>query len=259
MKICNLGHARSRTSLLTTHLVNYYGCEDIDESYSLIRKKTYVNYFTNDGLSMEQKYFQVYKNNVINYTNSIFEKESFIVKLWPRWMNSSEFSQNFETLILDLDTTFRLHDYDKIIITTRNPVDALCSLWLATRNGYNFNVDDVRAEYFIKRKANSNSIMPNIFTNRWHLSFLTEIFLMDKICEYLDSKNIRYTYLSYDNVPSYLENKYKLTPNHPNLQPMTIDFKVNYTTAVKNYEEVKEQVYKFQTEILPRINSITFK
>lgn len=258
MKICNLGHARSRTSLLTTQLVNYYGCEDIDESYTYVRKKTYVNYFTKDGLSIEQKYLQVYKNNIINYTNSIFENESFIVKLWPRWMNSSEFCQNFDTLILDLDDTFRLRDYDKIMVTKRNPVDALCSLWLATRNGYNFTIGDDRADYFTKRKSNGNNVMPDINTNKWHLSFLTEIFLIDKICEYLDSKNIRYVYLSYEDVPSYLNNEYKLTPSHPNLQLMTIDSKINYATAVKNYEQVREQVHKFQIEIMPRINNISF-
>lgn len=242
MKICNIGHARSRTTYLTQHLSKYYKINNFNEVYS--------NCKTTDSL-------QTLRKNIKLFTQNIFDKNNFIIKVWPRYFSVGD-STNV-TFISDLNDCFKFSDYDKIIITFREPVDSLCSLSTAELFGYNFNEENKLKESLKNRYTKKITVNLENSSNKL---FLIEIFLIPYIVKYLNKMQISYTMLEYNSIPQYLQS-FELQDDlnfiSKNSIPTVLDSKTSYKLCINNYNEVQDFVYKYKEEIQPFLDSIILR
>lgn len=255
MRICNLGHARSRSSLLIFHLQNYYNnLTNYNETYAQLKKKSYGKYSADQNLSLKDTQFANYSEKIFDFTNQIFSNSNnFIIKLWPRYMNCTNFVQEFDCFILNLNDCFKLNEYDKIYVTVREPVDTLCSYKLGQL--YKFHYTDLQEFTYYNQKKKSNYENNIVLDNLENRSLITEIFLIDKICEYMDKKNIKYKLINYNDAPQYLERNYPIIGNdYKHFMPM--DNQLRYSEIIKNYAEVQDWVKNFRKDIMPKINNL---
>lgn len=256
MKICNIGYARTRTSLLTTKIVNYYKkIVDHDEYYRLAKDYTYVEQRKIQlSLDKDRTKLEIYKQHILNCTEKFFADESFVIKLWPIWFNATFDFTNSQLMITDLTNFFRIKDYDKIIVTTRNPVDALCSYDIARKYGYTSH-NSARIKY--KRELIQRRVKYNFFKfDQIHKSYLLEILVIKQILKYLNNNNIPYTHLDYKDVPNYVD------INFPNpeeyIQPLPLEIGLDYKEVISNFNEVEDLVAKYTDEYQNFINNIEF-
>lgn len=253
-KVCILSHARCRSSVLIANFSNAYNLENKMESYHDIKKPSMkeqikISRATDKEIAKQDLYLYKLKN----FTDELFKQNKWIIKVWPRYFNSSEFCFNITKYVPNLETYFRLNEYDHIVLSKRDPVDALCSLHLATKYGYN-SVDIFQADYSTKLKYTKVKDH-RIELNEWYKSFLLEICLIDNIREYLDRKNIRYTYTDFDEIPIYLQT----LPKYDSIKyPIPIDTKIDYSNAVPNYDQISNAVHKYIETNKHLLNSITF-
>lgn len=251
MKICNIGHARSRSSLINRWLANYFSLQNLDEEYKFIKQSVYSNNTNNINESLKQKYQKKIKNK----TESIFLNQKFIIKIWPRFLNFSLYCQNYNCYLSDIILNFNLSGYDKIIVTKRNPVSSVCSLWLAKKYGYNYlnlELERPTIDYYLNRKNNIHTL-PNFYNDKEIRSFIVEILLIDKISKYLDCNNIKYDYLDYEEIPAYLQ-QYNLD-NCEQLYELPIPSNINYSSTIKNFKDVEETIQKIIEEESKKINN----
>lgn len=256
MKICVLSHARCRSSLLVRTLSNAYTLENFQEEYETVKQFTYKErQIISKSENKKIQTLEVYTNRLENFTEKLFSTNNdFVIKIWPRFFNANQFCYNTEFLVKNLQKGFNFQNYDKIILSDRNLLDAVCSLSLAIKYGYNYT-DKNLAEYYTKRRY-ENFHFNQVSLHSWNKSFIVEILLLQRIREYFDKNNIPYTYVKFDDIPDYVCTLPKSQTS--NYWHMTIDTKIDYSKAVVNYESLQLEVEKYKQEMLPILNSIAF-
>lgn len=257
MKIINIGHARSRTSLLTTYIVNYYNVRDLDESYRYVKQYDYRELsLIKKSENKDDLRLEFYKKKLKKYKDTIFNGESFVIKVFPRVFNATELVQNVNSTVVNLEEYFSLSKYDKIFLTYRNNfVDTLCSLYLGQK--YIYNTYDFKKNEYFKNKKLDRKYLHIVEFDPLHQSFICEMLLMNRIKAYLDKVNLPYVYLEYSEVPDYVHHN-MICEDKNLIQPIPFDAKINYRDAILNYDELEERVGKYIEDISEAINSIEF-
>lgn len=243
MKICNLGHARSRTTFLIRTLANYYSLKDLGETYGSRKKQ---------GQSSD-----TYKSKIKSFTNLLFTNDNFIIKVWPRYFCSAPLVDSFENLILELDFYFKFSQYDKIIITERDPVESLCSLRIGEKFNYNYYTEDQVTHYRNVRYENKENNIIDV-NNKYNKDFLMEIFLMPHIANYLTEKQIPFERLSFDEIPNYCNNYIDSKNLFSIKKPVPLDSGTDYKLCINNYDEVVDFVHKYKLEVEDQLSQIRF-
>lgn len=256
MKICVLSHARCRSSVLVSSLSNYYNIENKQEIYDDLKKLSYKErQQIQKSTDKNKETLKIYTNNIVKFTDNLFKNESFVIKVWPRFFNSTEFCFNTESFVESLEDCFRFRSYDKIILSHRDPLDAVCSLTLAVKYGYN-SVEEKVSKYITKLKY-SNINFNNVDLHPWNQSFLCEIFLIQNIKNYLIKNSIPFTFLDFKEIPSYLEENYP-DSNIPRVSHVPFDTKIDYSKAVPNYHQLRDEIENYKHMIVPKLNNIVF-
>lgn len=251
-----LSHARCRSSILVNSFANAYNLTNKQEEYEFIKNFSYKErQAVSKSQDRQAKTLEIYTDKICKFTDQLFsENKDFVIKIWPRMLNASPFCYNVESFVSDLEHCFRFSQYDNIILSQRDPVNAICSLSLAMVYGFNF-LDKDRADYATKVKY-KNVDIHKVELNDKNKSFLAEILVIDKIKQYFDKKQIRYTYVSFDDIPSYLETL--PIPQTPITWHPPIDTQIDYSKAVCNYGELAMEVEDYKQSILSGLNSFTF-
>lgn len=256
MKICVLSHARCRSSILVTSLANAYNIHNRQEEYDDLKKFSYKErQLVAKSADKKNTTLNIYINKLQNFTDKLFsENDNFVIKVWPRFFNATEFCYNTDSFIKNLEQTFRFSQYDKIILSNRDPLDAVCSLSLGIKYGYNYN-DENTAVLGTKRRY-ANVQQNKVELHDWNKSFIVETLLINNIRSYFDKNKISYDFVPFGDIPSYVTT---LPKNElPPVWHLPIDTKIDYSKAVVNYDALKEEVEEYKEIVLPRLNNIIF-
>lgn len=256
MKICVLSHARCRSSILVTSLANAYNIPNLQEDYGDVKKFSYKErQLISKSSDKERETLNIYTNKLQTFTDKLFsENDNFVIKVWPRFFNATEFCYNTNSFVKNLEKTFRFSQYDKIILSNRDALDAVCSLSLAIKYGYNYN-DEKLANYG-KTQRYKNIQHNKVDLHEWNKSFIVEILLLDQVRQYLDKTNIPYDFVPFSKIPDYIS-----TFPQPQAAPkwyLPIDTQIDYSQAVVNYCDVKQEIEKYKQTLAKVINNITF-
>lgn len=292
MRALVVGHPRSRTTPLICALSYHYKINNFNEVYDHCRayslsEKTTIAQSSNQSL----KELEIFKRKVSILTDQLFGKSSlviegrskfeksvnsmakflshnpsFVVKIFPRYFTASQYIKNQESVVLNITEYFNITAYDKIYLTQRhNCVDALASWHLGKLYGNHTFYLPEHIEIFERnlRVLKKNTV---ISLTEEYKTFLIEVFLIEKISQYLDKNNLSYEDLEYNNIPAYINNNFPsentadFLKNNAQLAlwSMPIELNFDYKSIIANYSEVQNMIDQFRQESQLLIDSINF-
>lgn len=203
--------------------------------------------------------WDIWKRKIQIKTQELFTRDiNFGLKVWaPAFINKHEFLNNRDkflanpTVLFNLTEHFNFNQYTEFYILKRNTTDMICS-WLHGKEtelwGYNSSAD-IKQYHPMYYKSNFDE---NFKTYQNLLDWLIySSLVIDRIEPYLQSINKQYHLLDFDEIPSFVENKFNLTsPYIPN------DFK--YSDVVKNYNLFDEYVQEKKEFFLKHTQNFNF-
>ena len=236
MKIAVLTMTRTRSSYLLDILAKHYQITNLYEKYKDINPDQFKKKCI--GISSKEVW-ERYKTQTVTLTNQIFlENQSFVVKIFPitvlnYFSNLSGYSKDD---FLDLVRYYRLDEYDKVFILTRNNItDLACSHIYAMQTQFLFAKDEVaKIDYY------NPSRKKKVFLSNQNLKYfqsrIDQHLFLEHIHLYLDRQQIPYTKLDYGSVKDYVGT------HCPNIESDIIESKYDYAAHLSNYEEIKKEV-----------------
>jgi hypothetical protein len=220
MKICVIGHPRTRSSHLMETMSFFYDIPIVGEDINELYKKLYTGLFTVNEVPqpVPDNYLDTFKNLLDIIKNS----SSGIVRLHPTQLSLIPCRGK----VLDFNL-FEFNQYDKIIFTTRlNLADLISSYFVGQhlkRMTYK-SVDEVQT-----------NIAPKEFTSWYNFQIkmlqYSEL-IATHLKAYLNEHSISWEQYDYDDIPAYLETTY------PGVKTTHVETKYNYPTLVTNYDEL---------------------
>lgn len=256
MKVCILSHARCRSTVLSGAFANVFDLHHKQEQYSELKNFSYKERLQiRRSHNKSELTLSIYKDKIMKFTDELFTNDNFVIKVWPRFFNSSKFCFDTEYFIPNLNKFFKFSQYDKIIVSSRNPVDAVCSLSLGVKYGYN-HPDKKIADHITKKKYN-NYDNNTVVLHPYNKSFLAEIFLIENIKNFLKVNHIPFTFVEFTEIPKYLND------NLPNYEvyksfPIPLESKIDYKNAVPNYDDLYKEIEEYRETIVPELNKVVF-
>ncbi len=144
--------------------------------------------------------------------------------------------------ILDFDS-FNFQQYDKIYVTTRSPVDRVCSLFVASETGlWTFTKTSVERPLI---NLPPKSIVENSGVIR---KSITDDIIYEKLEEHFKKKSIDYESVDYDNMVSFAkENGFPVrSVNH-------VETHYDYTKMISNYSDLEGYIKAADLDIRTKL------
>lgn len=233
MKICVIGFPRSRSSLLTESLGDYYQIPIIGEDINVVGKMLAVrpNWFYECVLPTKPiGHF----NKLKSLLKSVKHTDCGIVRLHPIQFSMLRFSGE----VLDFDM-FDLNQYDQIYFTSRESVaDSVSSHFVSTHVTKKFTYQSAN-----ELENNINPVSIHLKQYGYLYTFIYEQLIELELKKYLLKKNIAWVQLYYDNIPEYIADNFgKGLSRHVRTN---YDYKkiiANYDSIENRYNELKSIV-----------------
>lgn len=250
MSICIVSMKRTRSSILSASIAEFYGSKNYFGMYDAVtpnlKTQIYFNKLPKNQL-MDAK-FDYFKQYIKNLTNTILSDKNSVVKLFPRYFiyhdrpsveahDKQVLPDNFDDLLMitDIEEYFQLSKFNKIYYLERNVTDTVCSYSYAIHlNKFHF-FNQYELDYHKKHKS---SICIDL-NSKWLDFCIFEYMLLTHLKKYMDNKNIKYHILNFENIPAYCEQHYSGTKKN------VLDSKFNYKNLIENYTQVEEYVKEF--------------
>ncbi len=266
MSFCVIGMKRTRSSILTYSIANYYDSDNYFGSYDGITPKFKDQIYFSRLPKTEQRDAKLdfFKSGIKELTTEFFEKgrPNSVIKLFPRYMifhNEPSIKNhancflpkdyNDLIMITDIEECFSLSKFKKIYLLKRNVTDAICSYGYGIYlNKFQFKDDSQVNTY--KKLAKPISIN---MKDGWLDFCIFESMLLDHLQNYLDRKQILYHLLDYNEVPEYCDRTYSSEKyyKYPNF---------DYKNLILNYDEVDDYIKNFVYKNTDYVqNNIIFK
>lgn len=292
MKILVIGHPRSRTTPLICSLSyhnrvnNFNEVYDYCKIYSLPERtaisqsadpsakklkffKEKVSLLTDQLFapnSLQVDNYSKFKKSLNSVKTHLLHNDSFAVKLFPRYFNASLSLKNLNSYVLDISRYFNILKYDKIYTTKRNNIaDALASWHLGKLYGNHtfYHQDHINIFNRNMELLKKNTVLT--LTEEYQ-TFLIEVFLIEKICQYLEKNKISYVNLEYHSIPNYIaahcpcDNTEEFLKNNPKmaLWAMPLQLNFDYKSIISNYNEIEDMALKFQDQSKELFQYINF-
>lgn len=250
MKILVLCTPRTRSTVLLDTLSKHYKLENKGETLHFSIGKV-QNTVKNPNLNEAyyNHFLTIFKKDVeIN-----FQQNNFIAKLFPNMLVYSDHLLDDPNIynvqmITNLKYYLNIHKYNKIFYLNRNITDTICSWYFADLTNYfNFKSFETLQEQLSKTTKFSIELNSDL------KFFIYECSLLYQIKKYLINNKIEFTYLDFQDIPNFL------STNYPNVEPTTIDSKIDYSQLVLNYKELDEKCQKFYNQCIEATDKIIFK
>lgn len=232
MKICVIGFPRSRSSLLTESLSDYYSIPIIGEEINFIGKMLKIRPQWFDDNLLVSKPIGHY-NKLRSLLKAVQKEEHGIIRLHPIQFSMLRYSGE----VLDFNL-FNFEQYNCIYFTGRESIaDSISSHFISTHVTKKFT-------YQLDEKA--DNIMPvSIYLKKYGYlyTFIYEQLIEIELKKYLSEKNIPWVQLYYNDIPEYITNKFgKGLSRHVKTN---YDYKkiiANYDSIENKYNELKRIV-----------------
>lgn len=211
MKVCVIGFARSRSSIVLETISLFYNIPILGEDLNQITKDLKSPPSTPAYREFLKKHLEVDEGVIRFHPFQLHE------------MPKSEMQSKFEL--------FNFGQYDKIYITYRD------------------SVADIIASNFVARKLkkytykSKDEVIKNIepMTIENHSVIVDQIHfegIVDRLKDYFKDNNIDYIELYYNTIPEYL------AKNFPGVSSFHVETEYDYKSIITNYNEI-EPLYEF--------------
>lgn len=219
MKICIIGHPRTRSSLLLGIVSSYYDIPLIGENLNKIGNTLYGSYVGEDHpVSM------FYQKLLDGYLKQVFSKKKGVIRIHPTQLSYL----NYSSKMIDLDR-LSFGQYEKIYFTVRQNIpDMISSLFIAhmLKKFTYQNIQDV------PKTVQPVALLPDLYFQSVEMLLYSEL-IMDRVKEYLTLHSIEYEELDYDNIPKHIEE------NFSNAVTTHVETEYDYSNIVTNYNELQ--------------------
>ncbi len=210
MKICIIGHPRTRSSLLLDSLCSQYAIPIIGET----------------GNRLGTVPTNLYQQLVIGWLKQIESKNEGVVRIHPTQLSFLQCSRNSKIINL---TWLKFNQYDKIYFTVRKNLPELISSLFVAHTLKKFTYQDKREVY--------NNIQPvelrsTSYFQSVEILLYSEI-IMNIVKEYLMTHSIEWEELDYDTIPKHIEEHYT------NANTSHVETEYDYRSIVTNYNELQ--------------------
>lgn len=239
MKICVIGHPRTRSSHLLETLSFYHKVpiigEDLNELYNKIRTVDFVR--TEIPVSEPATYLP--SLTILVRKNQRLPEG--VIRIHPTQL--SFLPANGQVLDFDF---FNFKQYDKIYITTRNNLSEIVASYFVSSMLGQFtykSVDELRTD-----------VKPMAITSD-HYFYIKMLLYSELIVKhlkvYFEKNNIAWEELDYDEIPKYLDLHF------PGIVSSHVETNYDYRSLVSNYDTIPsicEQLYSIITPEFYRAN-----
>ena len=228
MRICIIGHPRSRSTYLLNVLADYYKVPEIPhyqikDVYSTLPVECYHSsqwepiWDPSFPTSIKEEFL----GKFLMFQTKLSNKDNFIIKIHPSQL--AYFPASGQLLNFDL---FKFHQYDQIYFTIRkNNIDAICSYFIANKTD-NWHYGRGDTPVTIDPQPMSNNIAVMIYI--WH------DLISQELKRYLDKHSLAWSEIYYEDMPDYIKSKYSTGLSR------TIETGYNYKELITNYDELTE-------------------
>ena len=225
MKICVIGFPRSRSSLLTESLSDYFCIPIIGEDINLVNKM-----LENRATWVHDRNYPPkpigHFNKLKSLLKSVQQQQDGIIRLHPLQLSMAGFSGE----VLDFNL-FGFDQYDQIYFTDRNSVpDSICSHFISTHITRRFTYQSLKD---INQYINPMSIY--LDTYGYLCVFLYEKLIEHELKKYLIEKNISWIQLEYNDIPAYIKT------NFGDGLSRHVETQYNYKELIGNYSSIERK------------------
>lgn len=210
MKICIIGHPRTRSSILLDSLCSHYGIPNIGE----------------DGNNLGNSPSHIYLPLVRGWLKQIESKKEGVVRIHPTQLSLLQNTRNSK--IIDI-SWLNLAGYNKIYFTGRkNTSEMISSLFIASTLG--------KFTYQDKKEVHQNIERITLTSTSYFQTveiLLYSEFIMDELKKYLATNAIEWEELDYDTIPKHIEE------NYSNAATFHVETHYDYRSIVTNYDDLQ--------------------
>jgi hypothetical protein len=286
--ICVIGTPRTRSTYLTFALQEHYKIQNYFEIYDV---KNYSFFTPNQLLRVHREKAnknhvinKIFVENLTNTTKRIFKEDvSYVIKLFSRslitkydsnedWVvnkhradTASRYIDNLSTyrptVITNVSEILRLHEYTDYYYIYRDITETLASMEYAMQTGnfiftaINGNTGKEMVEKYYKRGL---QVLDIDYDSPRIKFYIFEVALSNFLEKYLIAKNLKYTKLSYDEIPNYVE-KNLTNYKKENVIGTKIDIEHSnndYKQLISNYSELESFSKDFYQQCLKHIENL---
>ena len=225
MKVCIIGFARSRSSILLETISHFYKIPILGED---------INELTQDlNTPPSSNPYKLLLTNCFRKTDGVIRLHPFQILEMPK-----------KDVCADFDL-FKFEQYDKIYFTYRESISDLIASELVAR---------MLKKYTYKSKEDLVTNIPSITINSEtsgviieHLHYENAVI---KLREYFKDRGIEYQDLFYNDIPKYLFN------NFPEAWTSHVETNYDYRKIISNYEDIAPlyEHYKKMMQNTSKIN-----
>jgi len=221
MKICIIGHPRTRSSVLLESLCSQYEVPIIGEKINDLGKLAYCR-ARYDGVELSIPKF--YRNLLNGCLTQIENSNNGVVRIHPTQLSFLLYSSK----MIDF-SRLDFSKYNKIYFTVRHNVSAMISsLFLA----HTLGKFTYREKTEVHTAIQPIELVPNLYFNTIEMLLYSE-FIMDEVKKYLTTNSIEWEELDYDIIPKHIEE------NYSNATSSHVETEYDYSRIVTNYDDLQ--------------------
>jgi hypothetical protein len=249
MSYCIIGMKRTRSSILSYSISNYFTSKNFFGAYDQVTPKLKDNIKFNMLPKTECRNAKLtfLKTGVKKFTELALNKSNSVIKLFPRYMmfhvlpSTTDHSKcvlpkNYNDIIMitDIEECFQLSKFKKIYFLKRNITDAICSYGYGIYiNQFQFTNDK---QLILKQKKYKSTIID--LESPWLNFCIYEYMLLNHMQIYLDKNKIFYHLLTYDEIPDYCNENYSCEKYYKYSN-------FDYKKLILNYNELEQYIYNY--------------
>ena len=207
MKILVIAQPRSRSMWLVSLLAAFFNLKNLKEPYGL-----------QYDFAWNQNNFDQWFKSVLSINSNLSLKDDFVAKLQT---NNLYWGDSWQGPRL-----FNVNRYDKVYVLRRDCItDAVCSMDLAIqlKRWHHLEIpNEIEPRQF--NMADNEGLL--LDTIRAHEALI-------RIKSYLETENINYTDLSFENLKGWVEK------NLPNVSSHLVESNFDYTKIYTNYKDIE--------------------
>jgi len=226
MKICIIGHTRSRSSHLRDVISGYYHIPIIGQKLDTLYEMLYKDSWISTGNPGKEPVF--YLNLLKSHLAEVNYSHTGVVKIHPTQL--SFIPTNGKLIDFDM---FSFSQYQKVYFTARKDISELVS---------SLYVAHVLAKFTYKDQSEIiTDIQPmkfecNIGYDRMLMLLYSDLVSLH-LKEYLTSHGIEWEHIDYEDIPNYIEQRFN------NLGSTNLETNYRYKDIITNYDEL-ESIYE---------------